>query len=242
MEVKNSSLCVFDKPAIQTDFIRNQVVDYYPLTNVASGGPIEFTIPGSSEEYIDVNDIQIYILAKITKADGSNIDSAADKVGLNNLPIATLFQDVSLTLGENQIEGGQMCYPYLAYLSTVMQFTPDAQRSHMQSMGWFKDEAGKFDDATNKGFVKRSDLIKNSKTFELMRPLFLNFFRQSQYLISQTPMRIKLLPSKAEFALNAYGATNDFKVSILEAVLFVPRYVLNPSVINNNNNNNKRLL
>ena len=50
MEVKNSALCLFDKPAVQTDFIRNQTVDYYPLTNVESGGPIEFTIPGSSEE------------------------------------------------------------------------------------------------------------------------------------------------------------------------------------------------
>ena len=71
MEVKNSSLCLFDQPAVQTDFIRNQDVDYYPLTNVASGGPIEFTIPGSAEEYIDVNDIHLYILAKVTKADGS---------------------------------------------------------------------------------------------------------------------------------------------------------------------------
>lgn len=232
MEVKNSSLCLFDRPSVQTDFIKNQTVDYYPLTNVASGGPIEFTVPGSSEEYIDVNDIQLYILAKVTKADGTNIDTATDKVGLNNLPIATFFQDVSLTLGETQIEGGQMCYPYLGYFNTVMQFTPEAQRSHMQSMGWFKDEAGKFDDIANKGFAKRAALIKDSKTFELMGPLFLNFFRQSQYLLSQTSMRLKLIPSKTEFALNAYAATKDFKIAFEEIILYVPRYTLNPSVIN----------
>lgn len=94
IEVKNSSLCIFDRTAVQTYFIRNQTVDNYTLTNVASGGSIEFTIPGSSEEYIDVNDIILYILAKVTKADGKNITSADDKVGLKNLPIATLFQDV----------------------------------------------------------------------------------------------------------------------------------------------------
>ena len=233
MEVKNSALCLFDQPAVQTDFIRNQTVDYYPLTNVASGGPIEFTIPGSSEEYIDVNDIQLYILAKVTAADGKTaITSADDKVGLNNLPIATLFQDVSLMLGETQIEGGQMCYPYLGYFNTVMQFTPEAQRSHMQSMGWYKDEAGKFDHETNKGFAHRSAMVKDSQSFELMGPLFLNFFRQSQYLISQTPMRVKLLPSKPEFALNAYGKAKDFKIVFEEVILYVPRYTLNPSVIN----------
>ena len=232
MEVKNSALCIFDKPAVQTDFIKNQTVDYYPLSNITSNGPIEFTIPGSGEEYIDINDINIYILAKVTKADGTNIDSAADKVALNNLPISTLFQDVSLTLGETQIEGGQMCYPYLGYFNTVMQFTPAAQRSHMLSQGWCKDEAGKFNDASNKGFAHRSKMIKDSKTFELMGPLFLNFFRQGQYLISQTSLRVKLLPSKPEFALNAFGKTTEFKIQFQEVILYVPRFTINPSVIN----------
>ena len=65
-----------------------------------------------------------------------------------------------------------------------------------------------------------------------MGPLFLDFFRQSQYLISQTKMRIKLLPSKPEFALNAYGAHKDYKIAFQEVVLYVPRFKLNPSVIN----------
>lgn len=232
MEVKNSSLCIFDQRPVQTDFISNTPTDYYPLTNVSSGGPFEFVIPGSADEYIDVNDIQLYILAKILHADGTDIDTGADKVGLNNLPISTLFQDVSLMIEDKQIEGGQMCYPYLGYFSTVMQFTPDAQRSHMQALGWYKDEAGKFESDTNKGFVKRMALSKDSQTFELMGPLFLDFFRQSQHLISQTKMRIKLLPSKPEFALNAYGAVTDFKIEFQEVVLYVPRVKLNPSVIN----------
>ena len=230
MEVKNSALCIFDQPAVQTDMLKYNVCDYYPLTSVTTGGPIEFHVSGSADEYIDVNDINVYIRANVTKADGTAI-AAADKVGLNNLPIATLFQDVSLHLGETQIEGGQQCYPYLAYFNTVMQFTPHAQKSHMQSLGWYKDEAKKFDNETNTGFVRRSKLINASKTFELMGPLYLNFFKQGQYLISQTDMRIKLIPSKPEFALNAYGTT-DFKINFEKVVLYVPRFTLNPSVIN----------
>ena len=238
MDVKNSVLCIFDKPAVQTDIQQNHTTDYYPVSNISSGGPIEFHVPGSTEEYIDVNDIQLYILANITKADGTDID-AADNVGLANLPIASLFQDVSLTVGENQIEGGQMCYPYLGYFSTVMQFDPKAQKSHMRAQGWYKDEAGKFDVAANKGFAKRAEMIAKSKSFELMGPLFLNFFRQSQFLISQTGMRVKLLPSKPEFALIAYG-TKDFKINFKEVILYVPRYTLNPSVIHGHANGLKR--
>ena len=51
---------------------------------------------------------------------------------------------------------------------------------------WYKDKASKFDDASNSGFEKRSELIKDSQKFELMGSLFLNFYRQGQYLLSQT--------------------------------------------------------
>jgi hypothetical protein len=153
-------------------------------------------------------------------------------VGLINLGIASLFKDVSLTLGETQIEGGQMCYPYRAYFDTVMQFQPQAQTSHMQTLGWYKDEAGKFQDEKNAGFKNRSDLIAKSRKCELMGPLYLDFFNQSRHLISQTDIRIKLLPNKPEFVLNAFGATKDFKIKFLQVVLYVARSEVNPSVIN----------
>ena len=65
-----------------------------------------------------------------------------------------------------------------------------------------------------------------------MRPLFLNFYRQGQYLLSQTDMRLQLIPSKLEFVLNAYGDTKAFNITFEEVVLYVPRITLNPSVTN----------
>ena len=231
MECKHSALCIFDKPAVQTDIQRNNVVDYYPISSITGGGPIEFHIPGNSEEYIDLNDTKLYLKLKVTQADGSNI-TAADKVGLNNLPIATLFQDVALTVSETQVEGGQMTYPYLSYFKVISQFHPAAQKSHMRAFGWYKDQAGKFDDENNKGFKTRSDLIKGSQMVEFEGPLYLDLMLQERYLISQTDLRIKLTPSKAEFALNAFGVKKDFKIEFEQVVLYVHRVEMNPSVIN----------
>lgn len=230
MECRNSSLCVFDKQHTQTDVIRSYVSDYYPITSITSNGPIEFHVPGNTEDYVDVNDVYLHVKFKVTKADGTAID-AADKVGLNNLAIATLFQDVSLTLGEIQIEGGQQSYPYLAYFPTIMQMHPAAQKSHMKLFGWSKDEADKMDDEANKGFVERQKWTAGGKICELYGPLYLDFMRQSRHLISQTDMRLRLLPHKPEFVLNAYG-TNDFKITFQTVTLHVRRIVLNPSVIN----------
>lgn len=230
MECKSSSLCIFDKPGTTTDVQRNYVVDYYPVSSVSSNGPIEFYVPGNAEDYIDVNEIKLYVKINVTKGDGKPID-AGDKVGLNNLPIACLFQDASLMLGETQIEGGHMNYPYFGYFNTVMQFQPHAQHSHLLAYGWYRDEATKFDDASNEGFKKRSAILGTSEDVEFMGPLYFDFFNQDRYLISQTDMRIKLTPSKPEFALNAFG-TADFKINFQKVILYVPRMELNPSVIN----------
>lgn len=234
MNCKTSSLCIFDKPGILTDIQRSYTVEYYPLSSVTSKGPIEFHIPGNGEDYIDVNDIKLYVQFHVTKADGTKIDQSADVVGLNNLSIATLFQDASLMIGETQVEGGHMNYPYFGYFNTVMQFTPAAQKAQLLSYGWYKDEAGKFDDASNSGFVKRQTLVGNSSVVELMGPLYFDFFNQDRFLISHTDLRIKLLPNKPEFVLNSYakGGLSDYKINFDKVILYVDRAELNPSVIN----------
>ena len=232
MNCKTSSLCIFDQPGVLTDVHQNYTVDYYPVSSITSTAPIEFHIPGNAEDYIDVNDIKLYVKLKVTHADGSNIKQADDIVAINNLAISALFQDVSLTLGESQIEGGHMNYPYYGYFNTMTQFSPEVQTNQMLTLGWIRDEAGKFDDKTNEGFKKRQQVLGDSKVVEFMGPLYLDFFNQDRALISQTDMRIKLTPHKPEFILNAFGAKKDFKINFLSVILYVDRLELNPSVIN----------
>ena len=233
MDCKTSSLCIFDKPGILTDIQRTYTVDYYPVSSVSSNAPIEFFIPGNGEDYIDINETKLYVRLKVTKADGSAINQTDDVVGLTNLPICSLFQDVMLMIGDNQIEGGDMSYPLRSYLRTLFQFDPDAQNTHMQAFGWYKDEAGKFDDKTNSGFVKRQKLVGSSNVIELYGPLYLDFFNQDRYLISQTDMRLKLMPNKPEHALLSFTTkATDFKINFESIILYVDRAELNPSVIN----------
>jgi len=232
MEVRNSSLLLFDKPAIQTDIQAYYIQKYYPLNTLNTTGPLEFSVQGNSEEYIDTSEIKLYVKAVATLSDGSKVESK-HKAALANLPIATLFRDVSLHLEATQIEGGQMQYPFLAYFSTVMEYSRGAQKTHMQSLGWYKDTARHFDsDTDNAGFTERQKLIKNGESFELYGPLYLNFLRQPQYLLSNTSMRIHLLPSEPSFAFNMFAAGTQVKIVFESVVLHVPRLKVSPSVIN----------
>ena len=157
----NSSLSIFDERAVQSDLHSWRIVDYDTRT-ADNAGPIEFIVPGSGEEYIDMNKIDINIKFKFLHADGTDIETA-DLAGINNLPIVTLFRDVSLSVANVQIEGGQQDYSYKAYLQTVMQFQRASQNTHMRALGWIKDQHGKFDSQTNIGWVKKQALIAESR-------------------------------------------------------------------------------
>ena len=151
----NSALCLFDAPPVQTDIISSKIVDYHPITNIAGNDiPIHFEITGNPEEYIDCQSIDLELKVKVTKSDGSAIDSTADKVGLSNLAIASLFQDVTLTMNDKQIEGKDHTYAYGAYISTLTQFQSQAKRAHLIRSSWLTNGKGEFDNDANNGLVE----------------------------------------------------------------------------------------
>ena len=232
MECRNSSLCIFDKEAFQTDFQGYQREKFFPSSPISGNSPIEFLINGSSEEYLDLNTIYVELELKIVKKGGKAI-APADKVALVNLPLSSIFSDVLLTVGTQQIEGGDGCYPYKSYMSVLMNSHPAAQTTHMIPMGWIRDQAGRMDDEANTGLLARGKWTEKSKSCFFYGPLYLDFFRQNRKLISQTDVRLKFFRSKPEFCLMGHNSTStDFHVNIKNMTLDVKRDLINPSVIN----------
>ena len=234
MDCKSASLCLFDEKDIQVDITGNVVTDYYPLTSLSAGGPIEFTVPGTVDEYIDLSDIKLHLRTVITKSDGQPL-AKEDKVCFVNQPISSLFKDVFVAIGDKQIEGGQHCYPYNGYLSSLLQFHPSAKNCHMQAWGWHEDDPGKFDVSTNEGCVARAIETAVSKEWELEGPLFLDITRQSRYLIPQIDMRFKFLPATPEFVLHEFDSAVGTTYKITKAILYVRRMRVRDSVIAGHN-------
>lgn len=237
----SSGLDLFTKPTIQTAIHRSYLTDYHPIQTISEDGPIEFTLEGSQSEYIDINDTNLYLKFKVTDSDGKDLtitstDAAKiDKVSVENLAIASLFQDVSLTLGTTQIEGGHYMYPYASYLSIVTQFTEQAKKTHLKAAGWYADVAGKFDSETdNTGHVARR--ITNTKSLEVYGPVFLDFIRQHRYVMPDIQISLRFTRSKPAFALQTFVPTKtDYKVKIEKAILYVRRVEIAPSLLNAHN-------
>ena len=72
------------------------------MSNITDTGPIEFNVSGTGEEYLDLAKIQLFLKAKITKANDTALD-AETKVRPVNLFLHSLFSQVSVSLNERLI-------------------------------------------------------------------------------------------------------------------------------------------
>ena len=88
---------------------------------LTDGGPIEFFVSASSEDYIDLNNTYLHLCAKITNPDGTDLAPAA-AVGLIYYPGCTLFSKVDITLGDRLITQSSNTYPYRGIIECLLNY------------------------------------------------------------------------------------------------------------------------
>lgn len=71
-ECTKSELDLFSISSTQTPISKGQWIAYYPLSNSTDIGLSE--LPESGEEYLDLVRTQLYLKAKITKPNSTNLD------------------------------------------------------------------------------------------------------------------------------------------------------------------------
>ena len=89
--------------------------------------------------YLDLNNSRLHVLAKITNADGSNI--GANTAGSINLPLHSMFREISVELNCRNVSDTSPLYPYRAYLETLLNFSKETQNTRLQCEGLTKDSS-----------------------------------------------------------------------------------------------------
>ena len=137
---------------------------FKPLTPLNS---FVLLIPTSTT---DLANSYLHVKAKITKANGADLD-ADEQVGPVNLWMHALFSQVDVFLNNKLVTPSSTAYPYRAYIETILNFSKDTKSSQLTSALFYKDKAGKMDsvnpvanaDAVNTGLKERYNLSKESK-------------------------------------------------------------------------------
>ena len=82
----------------------------------------------------------------------------------------------------------------------------------------------------NAGLNERRKYIAESRVVEMMGRLHVDLFLQDRFLLNGVSVKIRLVRSKDTFSLMADGVNPDFKVQIVDAILFARKAVLSPTV------------
>ena len=132
---------LFNIPPTQNDILGGQFHEYKPLNAVTADGPLEFTVSGTPDSYLDLAQTQLYVKAKITLPDGSNIPADAP-CGPVNLFLHSLFNQVDVHLNDRMVSTASNTYAYRAMMETLLTYGFDAKSSHLTSALFYKYNPG----------------------------------------------------------------------------------------------------
>ena len=214
-----SELDLFGVPMTQTSVESGRFVEIGPL-NPLDRGTIEFKIPGSVSEYLDLSDSYIVVKAKITEADGTACANDVEIAPVNNF-LHSLFKQVDLTLGDTVVSASSDTYAYRAYIETLLSYGSEAKESQLTASLWYKDKSGQMAvHANNTGYTKRKALAISSGVMEMVGRLHIDMMHQDRYLLGGVDVKIRLVQNAPAFCL--IGAANATqKVQIMDCKLMV---------------------
>ncbi|XP_062975022.1 uncharacterized protein F54H12.2-like [Elgaria multicarinata webbii] len=232
-ECTKSELDLFNIGPTQTSIERSLFIEVPSLSALTDTAPLDFFIAGNGEDYMDLNNTLLYVCCKIVNPDGTNLAAAAE-VGLVNYPVASLFSQLDVTLGDRLISQSNNSYPYRGYFEAVLIYSEDTLATQFSSGLFYKDIPGELEsavlDGNNTGFIRRANLTAQSRKIDLLGHLHADLFFQEKLLLNGVDVKIKLTRSKDAFCLMSDVANTPYKLQILSASLFVKKVRVAPGV------------
>ena len=228
-----SELDLFAVPPTQTNIEEGGWIEHQPLTSLDSGGTIEFLLPGTGDAYIDLANTYLLVRAKLVRGVGTDI-AGDTPVAPVNIWLHSLFSQVDVYLNDTLVTPSSNTYPFRAYVETLLSYGEEAKKTQLTSQLWYKDTADHMEATTenggNIGLTKRRRYIADSRVVEMMGRLHVDLFLKDRFLLNGVTVKVRLVRSKDAFSLMGGGQNPDYKVQIVDAILFARKAVLNPTV------------
>ncbi|XP_075753898.1 uncharacterized protein F54H12.2-like [Pelodiscus sinensis] len=215
--------------------ITKDVVSHVTSAVMNKIGPQEeFFISGHGDNYLELNNTLLHVCCRVVKADGSDLEDD-ERVALANYPIATLFNQLDVTLGDRLISQSSNCYPYRAMIELILNYSHGALKTQFSAGGFQKDMLGLHEStalagARNEGFLCRAKLTSGSRKLDLLGSLHSDLFFQEKLLLNGVDLKIKLTCSKDAFCLMSGNTAENYKVHIISASLYVKQAKVMPGV------------
>lgn len=226
-----SALNLFEPCPVQTSVLGGNWLYYKPVQAISSNGPISFFVPGNGTSYVDMNKTMIYLKMKVLKEDGSTFALGDSAYTVVNNTMSTLFNEVKLELGNQQVSSSNMMYHYQAYIQNLFNFSHLAKDSHLSSVLWYEDAANQLLDLKNGGNRSRRKLVEKSAEVEMMGKLHCNLLSIDKYLPNEVNMKFEFYRNNAALVCLSDDPNLKLKIEILDMTLMVRKVDINPAIL-----------
>ena len=228
-----SELELFSSPPLQIAVEEGQWVEYNPVSSISASAPIEFTVTGSGDEYIDLDKTLLEIRAVIKQADGVAAPKTAHIAPVNNT-LHSLFSQVDVSLNDVPVSSSTTTYSYRSYIENHLNYGQDAKDSRLSAGLYFIDDhitqsdpiPDGDDPVVNVGLEARHRIC-TGQPFDMIGGIHADIFNQNRYLLNGVTLRMRMTRSKDQFVLMGVG---DHQVEIISAKLWMRKLKIAPSL------------
>ena len=228
-----SEMALFDLPPTQVAVSDTFYQEVRPHCQISGDSPIEFQISGqNSQDYLDLKGTLTCAKLKVKKANGTTM-TKGEKTGPVNF-LQSLLSTTEVTL-QNKATITCNYTPFRAMIETLLECGDDAKRSQLTSQLFIKDTYSKIavsDPAgSNVGLYERARFIAESKSLNMVGPIFHDLFQMTRYLINGCDLRLRLYHTRPEFSIMSNEATPSYMIDIEDIFLLVRKVHCNHAVI-----------
>lgn len=239
-EVK-SELDLFENVRFQNSIERSDFIQYRPITTIENSNTYEFEINAGPDEYIDIQNIYLWMSVKIHNKNNDNFDDnlgTKENYSTISYPLNTIFDQLSIYLGSTLITQASNNYSYLSYIEALIEPTNRYNtfgNSLCASTSGFVSPYWKNDYNPDHPHEQIYKLARKSKHFTLYGKMHGALFSTNKYLLNGIP--IKFIFTKASNNFIVIGRegwlTNDthpvFKLNNIQ--IYVRKVKINANLL-----------
>ena len=222
-----------------------QYVNFRPTGPLSSDSVIEFNLPATTSEYINLKDIKVHMKLQITKPDDTPIDGEC-KVGFIATPLHSMFSQVDVYLQNHVVTSSTNMYPYRAYISKLLgETTAEGYPQHMTELyvldgtasGDIRNNFGQTnpdipvtDIGRNEGLTTRARYTALGRIIDVESKIYCDVTEIDRYILNGVPLRFRFFPTTDSFRLLTMQNI-AYKVKIVDMYLRVPMVTVSSEII-----------
>ena len=181
--------------------------EYAPLATIQPRAANEFRVTGSIDMCLNLKYSRLHILAKITKADKTNIDAKAAPI---NLTLHLMFRKIGVELNGRNVGDTSQLYPYRSFVESLLNYSKETLKTRLMCEGWTKTTTGHVNvtavDGNNVGLNARVVNFARNTPVELIGRPHADVFHQNRLIPPNVDLNIKLMPFPNNFVCKSAAA------------------------------------